>query len=617
MAARKTTRTRKAQPQRERNPATGRFVKADGPPAALMTGGASHSGGSAADMATLAEREMAAPVTELGATGLRHYVGVIDEEFLPALRGKRQIQVYTEMRDNDPTVGAVLFAIEMLMRQVRWTVEPGTTDPSDVELADFVDSCLGDMNDTWADTLASIFSFLPFGFSIHETVYKRRDGFHPEDVRRDSDYNDGRIGWRKLPVRAQDTIDRWIFHPETDEMVGLVQLPPPSFTYRTIPETKIVNFRTTSAKGNPQGRSVLRNAYRPWYFKRRIEEIEAIGVERDLAGLPSMTIPAELLDRTADASKRSLLNEIRSMLRDVRRDEREGILIPQAFDKAGNPRYKFELVRSGGRRQFDTTQIINRYDRAIASVVLADFILLGQQRVGAFSLADAKTELFAAALGAWLDATTQIFNRIAIPRLLRLNGVMRERPPKLVHGDVEQIDLRDLGDYISKLTGSGMPLFPDDALENALRAAGGLPEKPEGETRADPGGLTPEQLAALGAPADGSEPRGEAARAIGVAEGVQAQVLNGAQVAAIVGIAQSVASNEITRESAIAILGVAFGFTPGKAAEILGPALDHVAVEAEEEARRAALEEEEAEREDALEEAGLDPDDDDLDAEDD
>ena len=28
-----------------------------------------------------------------------------------------------------------------------------------------------------------------------------------------------------------------------------------------------------------------------WYFKRRIQEIEGIGVERDLAGLPTLTAP--------------------------------------------------------------------------------------------------------------------------------------------------------------------------------------------------------------------------------------------------------------------------------------------------------------------------------------
>ena len=420
------------------------------------------------------------PLVELGATGLRHYGGVIDEEFLPALRGRRGIEVFTEMRENDPTVGAMLFAVEMLMRNVEWRTEPGGDQPADQELADFVNSCRDDMSETWHDTVSSILSFLPFGFSLHEEVYKKREGQQVDEPSSASRFNDGRIGWRKLPVRAQDTLHRWIFDEvRGDELRGFVQLPPPTYTYRTIPSEKFLLFRTTSAKGNPQGRSVLRNAYRPWYFKRRIEEIEAIGCERDLAGLPKMEVPAEILNRNAKPEFQALATEIRTMLRDVRRDEREGILVPRQFDKDGNNLYAFDLVRSGGRRQFDTNAIVNRYDRLIASTVMADFILLGQQRVGALSLAESKTELFGFALGAWLDSITQLFNRQGIPRLLTHNGIRTDRPPRFVHGDIETVDLKELGEYVAKLAGAGMPLFPDEEVENQLRLQGGLPKKSE------------------------------------------------------------------------------------------------------------------------------------------
>lgn len=486
MASRKT-RTRKASEKkfdkshpwhRERGPDGGFVSKAPALTRDIPIDESSLDFGPGTTEAELRRLEQA-PFLELGSTGLRHYSGIIDEEFLPALRGRRSIQVFTEMRENDPTVGAMLFAVEMLMRHVEWRVEAGgEQQPADVELAEFVDSCRTDMSETWHDTLASMFSFLPFGFSVHEEVYKRRDGHNPQDPERDSQFADGRIGWRKLPVRAQDTIHRWIFDPNgSDELLGVVQLPPPTFTFRAIPASKFLLFRTTAAKANPQGRSILRNAYRPWYFKKKIEEIEGIGIERDLAGLPKMEVPAEIMSRTAPADKRALYAEIKAMLAAVRRDEREGILVPREFDKAGNALYQFDLVRSGGRRQFDTTAIVNRYDRHIASVVLADFILLGQQRVGSFALAETKTELFGYALGAWLDSVTEVFNRHAIPRLLLRNGLRVENPPKLVHGEVETIDLTELADFIAKLVAAGAPIFPDDEIENTLRMHAGLPEK--------------------------------------------------------------------------------------------------------------------------------------------
>jgi hypothetical protein len=35
-------------------------------------------------------------------------------------------------------------------------------------------------------------------------------------------------------------------------------------------------FRPHSPKNNPEGRSVIRNAYRAYYFIKRLEELEAI-----------------------------------------------------------------------------------------------------------------------------------------------------------------------------------------------------------------------------------------------------------------------------------------------------------------------------------------------------
>ena len=61
---------------------------------------------------------------ELGRIGQRRYGGSIYEEFLPELRGKRGIAVYSEMSENDDIVGAILFAIEMLIRQCDWNIEP-------------------------------------------------------------------------------------------------------------------------------------------------------------------------------------------------------------------------------------------------------------------------------------------------------------------------------------------------------------------------------------------------------------------------------------------------------------------------------------------------------------
>lgn len=410
---------------------------------------------------------------EMGASGLRRFSGFIYEEFLPELTGWQGVRTYTEMKKNDPTVGAVLFAIKMLCRKVKWFTDPYCDKPGDVEAAAYLETCLNDMSQTWIDTVDEILSMLEYGHSAHEIVYKRRCGDSKDPSMR-SDYNDGRIGWRKLPIRSQDTIYRWLFD-DHGGIIGLEQLAPPHYYNVQIPIEKLVLFRTTIAKNNPEGVSILRTAYRPWYMKKNIENIEAIGVERDLAGLPMAFVPPEMLSANANPATKQTLAAIKNIVVNVRRNQQEGMVFPLAYDQNGKQVYDFKLLSTGGQRQFDTSAIINRYDQRIAMTALADFILLGSDKVGSFALSSTKTNLFSTAIAAFLDIICDVMNRYAIPRLFALNDFKITGYPKLKHGDLGSVDLKELGDYIQKLSAAGMPLFPNDELQKHLMEVAGIP----------------------------------------------------------------------------------------------------------------------------------------------
>lgn len=407
---------------------------------------------------------------ELGSTGLKRsgQRGLIYEEFLPQLQDERARKIYREMRDNDSVVGAVLYAIEMLIRQAEWRVEG-----EDEDLVEFIESCLTDMSTSWEDFLAEVLSMLVYGWSWHEVVYKRRLGPDQKDPSKRSQYNDGKIGWRKLPIRSQDSLSEWVFDDEGG-VQAMVQMAPPDYKTVEIPIERSLLFRTGLHKGNPEGRSILRSAYRPWYMKKRMEEIEGIGVERDLAGIPVI-----YRDGTMAAQYDA---ELKKILRNVRRDEQEGVLLPLAYDENGNKLLVFELLSSAGQRQMDVDKVINRYDKRIAMCMLADFILLGQQAVGSFALADSKTKLFAVAIGTFLKCIASVFNLYGIPRLIAVNGLVPKEPkdmPKLVPGDIESPDLTQLGQFLTAMTGAGAPLFPDSDLEDHLRKLADLPLRSE------------------------------------------------------------------------------------------------------------------------------------------
>jgi len=404
-----------------------------------------------------------------GSVGQMKYAGVFYEEFEQNLRGRRGVEAYKEMSENDDVIGAILFAIEMLIRQTTFSVVPQGKGKVDTEAAEFVESCMNDMEQSWQDTLSEMLSFLTFGWSYHEICYKRRMGTS-KDKMLNSKFSDGLIGWQKIPIRSQDTLWKWEYDDD-DNLVGMTQMAPPDFAVRTIPLDKAMHIITKSRKWNPEGRSILRNAYRSYYFKKRMQEIEGIGVERDLAGLPVLTPPenVDIWDAT-DPEMVKTLAYSEKLVQNIRRDAVEGIVLPNGWD--------LSLLNGGSRRQFEIGNVIERYDSRMAMTVLADFVLLGHQAVGSFALSSDKTELFSVAIGTYLNILCEAFNTQAIPRLFDLNrdkfgGI--NGYPKMVHGDVEKQNLTEVSTFLEKMIGVGL-IVPDEQLAKHVRKLANLPD---------------------------------------------------------------------------------------------------------------------------------------------
>lgn len=407
------------------------------------------------------------PYIEVGLSGLKRYGGFLQEEFLKDLRGPKGMQVYREMGDNSGIVGSCLQAIEAAMRQVEWRVEPGDGDSAEGKKAqELIETALDDMSQSWDDTLSEILTMLQFGWAYMEVVYKKRGG-DSEDPSQRSKYDDGQIGWRKMSLRAQETLFRWQFD-DTGGIQGMVQLSAPDYQMRYIPIEKALLFRTRIHKNNPEGRSLLRNAYFSWYFMKRLMEIEAIGTERDLTGLPVCGVPPEIMNKDAPQNLKDQYANIQKILRDIKVDDQMGVIYPLVYDENGNQRFKIELLASPGTRTHDTSGIIARYNQEIASTMLCDFMLIGHTAVGSRALIDPKLDFFMLGMNAMLDIVAEVFNRYAITKLLKLNGLPVDNPPKLVHGEAKSPDLVAIGTYLKFLADSGMMLFPNSDLEDHL-----------------------------------------------------------------------------------------------------------------------------------------------------
>jgi hypothetical protein len=186
------------------------------------------------DQRLVVEQEKLSPFMELGSTGLKRASGYIDEEFLPQLRGRKAVQIFKEMSENDPLVGSLLFTVDRLLRNVEWNVEPGGKSAQDAKAAEFVEQCMQDMSHTWSDFISEVLSCMVYGWSWHEIVYKKRGGQWTRDPKVRSRYSDNLIGWRKMPIRAQETLLRWVFD-ESGDVQAMIQLAPPSYKTTVLP----------------------------------------------------------------------------------------------------------------------------------------------------------------------------------------------------------------------------------------------------------------------------------------------------------------------------------------------------------------------------------------------
>jgi len=411
---------------------------------------------------------------ELGSSGLRRSGGMIWEERLRELRGLSGRILLREMRINDPVIAAVFAAIENALRQVDWRVSPASERAEDREAAAFVESCLSDMSFSWNDTVQFILTMLEQGFSVLEIVYKRRLGPFSNPP---SKYSDGRIGWRKWAPRPAETIQEWIFD-EAGGIRGVVQQIPDRGPVK-IPIERLLLFRTTVAPSNsPEGLPIHRAMYIPWWYTQNLQEIEGIGVERDLAGIPVIYLGTDCTTQGPNSD----FELAKELVVNLRNDEQVGVVIPKPKLGTAAPGegMLLELLSTGGRRQHDTSRIIERYDKRKALAVLAQFIMLGMEKVGSYALSQHQGDLFTMAISAWLESIAEVINRHAIPRLFRYNSFPGITGlPELKASPIGVPDLKAVADYVNRLSEAEV-LTPDAELERHLRQLARLPERRTG-----------------------------------------------------------------------------------------------------------------------------------------
>lgn len=387
---------------------------------------------------------------ELGAPGTIFFSGMLaEEEYNKDLQGDKAIQVYDRMRRSDGQVKAALLACTLPLRVATWEIKPASDSVQDVEVAEYVaNNLFNDMTITWDDFLRHVMLMLPFGFSVFEKVWELQDG---------------KYKWRKLAPRLPKTIQRWWMDEEggltgVQQWIWKIDKESQAGTFRQIdiPIEKLLVFTHEREGSNYQGISLLRAAYKHWYYKDQLYRIDGIAAERHGVGLAVFTYP-----RNATTSQKDDVSAVGERLH---AHERAYVALP---DNIG-----FDLKGVVGQLH-DIKGSIEHHDLQIVRSILAQFINLGSAEVGSYALSQDQSGFFLMGLRAIGMNIRETVNRFAIKQLVDYNWTVNKYPQLVVSG-LDRIDVEKLSKAVAELVTAGV-IMPDTQMDEELRRMLRLP----------------------------------------------------------------------------------------------------------------------------------------------
>lgn len=422
-------------------------------------------------------------IGEIGYSGMNIFNGVSVDEVKRELNFPTSIRTYKEMSYHT-CINACLSLYENLISKVKWRIAPPMeATQEEKDQCKFIQECLDDMDIPFRTVIKDALSSNTYGFAVLEKVYRRRNKFSG------SMFTDNKIGLKKIALRNQETIEKFIFDDTGNEVIGVKQnLSMVSSAINgakstleiNIPRSKLLLVTTGRNRSDPYGKSPLRDVYLAWRYLVVIQEIEAAGVARDLQGLPILTIPAQYMAEDADAAQKAIYENFKNIIRNIQNNSQSGIILPSNVDPETKAKlFELDLLSTeGGKKNFDTTKVKEYYQNQIYTGLFADVLILGQGGVGSFALGQIKNSLTGSAVESMLDNIVDSFNRDVIRQLYDLNGWDISRAGSLDYENLHAVDLETLSKFWQRVASVGLVEKDRDVL-NAVRSAVGVDTKPD------------------------------------------------------------------------------------------------------------------------------------------
>jgi phage gp29-like protein len=364
------------------------------------------------------------------------------------LIGKRGYAIYDQMQ-RDAQVQACLVIKKLAVLSRGWEVHPASSDPGDMEVADFVRFALEAMRGSVLDVLYNVLDALAKGFSVLEMNYAVLD---KEPYR-------GRVGLASIKAKDPST-----FAFATDEYLNVTGLTRVGFSnseprISNLDPAKFVVYTYMPRYESPYGTSDLRAAYKHYWSKDVLTRFMNLYLEK----YGSPTAKGSYKRGTPKASQEELLRVLDKIQQET------AIVIPEDV--------QVELLEAHRGGEAGYLQAIEFHDKQISRAILCQTLMTDEgTRVGSFALAKVHLDVLKMCLRKLKrDLEESVMGEQVIKRLVDYNFVVSAYPTFSL-GPLEDRDVAELSGVIEKLV-SGQIIKPD---EQWIRGYLGLPTAAEG-----------------------------------------------------------------------------------------------------------------------------------------
>ena len=367
--------------------------------------------------------------------------GLPDLEFMSELAPPDGLEKYRRMERNDPIIGGLILRIRNILSRINVDFLGQNVELVKTQL----ETLPGGIN----GLISSMTSAITYGFYIGEMIWG---------------VEGGKIILKDIEPRFQTTIENI-----NDENGNVVQ-ETSSESYE-IPYNKCLHHIFIDENRSPYGVSLLRHLYKPYYYKVSCEAAEAVGIDRDLSGLPVLEAPegfnfsaADSDSPDYDASVAATINWAVDLVGNIRKDSQQGVVVPFGW--------KLSLIRGDGTSSINTTEVIHRYNSEMAAGLLEMFMALGSGSTSSKGNIEAHIRDFLLSCDSYAKSMENTINTQVIPKICQYNGF--DSYPKIQFSTTNVADLAALASFVGRLVKNGV-ITPTIPMEKALLAIADLP----------------------------------------------------------------------------------------------------------------------------------------------